>query len=375
MHRATTLGLATLLATGAQAADVELVHSGWVLEADGAAAAPSARLRVALYPDATSAGPAAWEDQFDGALDAYGRFTVVLGSGAPLPHTVLDLPELWIEHQIVGKEPLRPRQLLYRVPRAEVAHRVAAGAPAPSCGEAGAMLWSTEDAALLVCDGAAWQVVESRVRRTLVRHDAALRWSDGSAAPSCLAYLQHADYRAEGDDRYWIDPSGAGAFEVECAMAAGGWTVLWRLPSATPSDAVWGWNGTSASTSFNGADGYNARAAWDVAFSEWRVGSPTQGWHSTNYAGRFTDTVVIQTNVKAIPGYTERPYDDAYHVGFHQVRPNSQCACRLSAGFDNDVGFNDTQHGVLCRGHNVAGNPPRAAINHVVSAGFSLMAR
>lgn len=155
-----------LAATAARADDVELLHSGRLLDATGAPRSGPHDLRVALYA-ADSPGEAqalAWEDTFADVPLADGFFSVVLGSGAPLPAATLDAGALYVEHQLVGQDPLAPRQLLYRTPRAEVARRVPVAAlPDRDCDAAGAVAWDPEAEALRVCDGAYWRVVEAVV--------------------------------------------------------------------------------------------------------------------------------------------------------------------------------------------------------------------
>lgn len=234
------LGLALIALSGvASASDIELAHSVRLLDADGAPISGVQDLRVALYthPTATT-GALAWEDTFEDASIEAGYAALILGSGAPLPSSVLNASALWVETQVGTDPPLAPRTVLYRAPHAEVAHRVRASAtPTGGCSDEGALLFDRDADQLLVCDGVEWIPVGGR--RSLVTVDGARQWSDGTHGASCRDYFEDPDYPGALDGLYRIDPDGAGAEAARlawCDMSTspGGWTLIFHAYHLDP---------------------------------------------------------------------------------------------------------------------------------------------
>jgi hypothetical protein len=151
----------SLWAWVAVAADVEFTHSGRLTSAAGLPVDGAVSLTVRLFTQAspTATPVEAWSDTFASVPVDGGYFTVVLGSGAGLPASVFDAPTVLVEHQIVGLDPMAPRQTLFRVPQADVARRIASATSDGPCDQPGALVWDDANDRIGVCDGSVWRRV------------------------------------------------------------------------------------------------------------------------------------------------------------------------------------------------------------------------
>lgn len=152
--------VAVMAPLAASAADVEFAHSGRLVDSVGNPVNGEISLQVRLFTQTTPQDPQLqmWEDTFDLSHMSDGYFSLILGSGEPLPSSVFDAQAVFVEHQVVGQDPLTPRQMLYRVPAAEVAHRVRTSAAlSTSCDDTGALFFNTATNLLMVCNGSTWQ--------------------------------------------------------------------------------------------------------------------------------------------------------------------------------------------------------------------------
>lgn len=218
--------------TLAFAGNIELAHQARLLDAQGEPIDGTVDLAVSLWNSEMGTAPAdlAWRGTFSQTPVSSGYVSVVLGGTDALPSSVLDTPELWVQHELGAALP--GRSLLYRVPIAEVANRVPVAASAGgSCDTEGALVFDRSAQALRVCSGTNWLDVTTSAARSLVATNGVYAWSDGSTAASCRAYLEDTDYAGEGDGMYRIDASGGGAsapVDAYCDMTSspGGWTLI-----------------------------------------------------------------------------------------------------------------------------------------------------
>ncbi len=185
----------------------------------------------------------------------------------------------------------------------------------------------------------------------------------------------------------------------------GGWTVLFMLGSfsgnpASTCDSThpnhvarWGYAGTATTTYINEVDSsgdYSQPALWGTTFSEWSVGSPTQGFIMASMATAFDQDVVLasysapsvssgaayscaSSTCTAIPGTNVVWHIDNYHFAFNYDSPGSSPAvCRFSALADQDVSWNDVVGGLMCINWD-----SQSCSHHTldITGGYRLMAR
>ncbi len=98
------------------------------------------------------------------------------------------------------------------------------------------------------------------------------RFADNSAATSCLAYLQHAEYAGEGDATYWLDHDGAGGlpeFEAFCDMTTqgGGWTLVIKYDRDQAAAGSFGLDLNSGRISINPNDLLNLNTTGNLTAS------------------------------------------------------------------------------------------------------------
>lgn len=290
------VGLMTL--SVAQAAPVELLHQARLLGAGGEPLQGPQTVDVALYAS-EGASTAAWSDSFD-VVAQDGFFAVRLGSEASLDSSLLTAaPSLWIGLTVGSTE--LSRQELVSVPSAVFADRArgvaSEASPSGSC-EPGELRFDPDADALALCgNGGVWRTVSTLATLELV--SGARQWTDGSYAPTCLAYRQPTDssYQytgATGSGLYRIDPDGAGPDApqaVYCDMVTdgGGWTLVasnhWddtTMPSGTARTDLFltatGYSGNPSTS----ADYLIGPIVSDIVFSEARV-----------FSDRFDDGSVV----------------------------------------------------------------------------------
>jgi hypothetical protein len=164
-----------------------------------------------------------------------GYFRVVLGQGSTLlddaifDHAPLSVA-VFVDGQRLGEA--MPLLSMPSAARAERALRVPVESSGitGACADEGRIAYDTALSALRVCASGTWRAIGTK---TIVSSGGGRRWSDGSAAASCLDYLTPAAgflyAGAVGNGTYTIDVDGGGALpeaDVECDMSGGGWTVL-----------------------------------------------------------------------------------------------------------------------------------------------------
>lgn len=160
------LTLVALLAlSGAQAAPVQLAHSGRLVDATGEPLSGAHTVQVALY-DAATDGNLVWQRSYDVEL-ASGYYSLLLSEGTPsLDSDLFDGSGLWLQ-LAADSAPLGARQPLGAVPRSVHATTVSGGevvlpaSPSGSCTE-GALSRDATTGVLRLCHGATLVDVASR---------------------------------------------------------------------------------------------------------------------------------------------------------------------------------------------------------------------
>jgi hypothetical protein len=160
-------------------------------------------------------------------------------------------------------------------------------------------------------------------------------------------------------------------------------------------NARWGYDGTASQSLVDEAlttGDWSQPKGWSRVFTEWQVGSQSQGFRNFKKATHFLaaeivascapsprklgDPEVICTNPSTcatVPGVGwDTMSTDQWYVAFNQARTNSKSKCRFTYGYDNDVAWNDTQQGVLCTYWDGKQN---GHLRMTVGAGYRLMAR
>lgn len=198
--------------------------------------------------------------------------------------------------------------------------------------------------------------------------------------PTCALANCKAWYDAgnTSDGIYKIDPDGLDTgepeFNVYCDMttAGGGWTVLFRIDVA--DNSYWGYSGTMTSGGFNeNSYGYSQTKAWNMTFTQWYIINPGKGNAQRDYTTTFNSSAVLASGA-IIPGYTHQSYYDGHHWGHNMKNTGgaSHGRCRLSEGWDNNVGTDNTQHGIMCLAYN---GTSIYASRFSMGLGFTYMAR
>jgi hypothetical protein len=238
--------LALLSSIGvAEAAPVQLSHSGRVLDTVGTPISGTHDLRVRLLRADTSA---AHTESFDDVAIDGGYYQVVLGSVTALDHSVFASPPLTVEvavdGQVLGLQPLLAVGNAASATRTDTIDVVSLSGT--SCTTAGRIVWNTATSDLQVCVGGTWRAPGVK---TIVLQGASRRWSNGTTATSCNEYRYPTGsglYQGQvGDGDYTIDPDGAGTtygeIVVSCDMttSGGGWT---RVVAQNYDQATTGWS-------------------------------------------------------------------------------------------------------------------------------------
>lgn len=199
--------LFSALAAVAQAAPIQLQHQARLIDASGAPIHGATEVTVSLHDDA-STPTARWTRTWTAQVED-GYFTALLdtdGSGTPLDSAWF-AADLWVAHAVDGV-PLLPRTRLVHAPRAAwsveageagradvaAAVDVLASGASGACAEAGRVVWDAAQAALRVCDGAAWR--DATPPRTVTLGDAG-GTCDGARAGE-LAYRSAHLYLCDG---------------------------------------------------------------------------------------------------------------------------------------------------------------------------------
>lgn len=233
--------IASLFASVASAAPVQLAHQGRLVDAAGRPYDGVRPVTVALYDHATLGGPThlLHDETVGGVVFASGHYAVTLGGapGDPLSSDVFANPEVWLELTVDGTT-LAPRERIHHVPLAAYAASTGAarldagGTVGTACSPIGAIAFDTALDALKVCASTGWTIAGAN--QGIVVAGSGRRWADGTYARTCKDYLTPvAGYTytgVTGDGTYTVDPDGFGTgvspFDVVCDMTGGGWTVL-----------------------------------------------------------------------------------------------------------------------------------------------------
>lgn len=273
--------LLALTPLAAHAGAVDLTHQGRLLDASGAALSGTRDLTFRLWADETStaAGDLLSEHPVAGVSLADGYYSVVL-AGVDTADLAGDA---WIGVTVGTGVELSPRQPLTTVPRAAalVGGATVGGAlvlghePGTTCTQVGAIQYDPVLLQLEACDGSLWVPVGGR--RVVLDASGARRWSDGTFASSCEAYVRpplgYEYLGAVGDGVYLLDPdgNGAGAFPAWCdqTTAGGGWTLALRAQGSASTFTFWSpyWEGTGTLNAANPAPDVDLDAKYP-AFNE-----------------------------------------------------------------------------------------------------------
>ena len=203
------------------------------------------------------------------------------------------------------------------------------------------------------------------------------------AAVDCAELLGQRSAAADGV--YWIDPDGAGAFEVLCDMTTdgGGWTMV---ASFNNDDGAYNWtqysNGTNNAVNWRNQTTFGSLSAYDTADYKseayWRVDGvdllakdDAGGWasYAGGVSGSLYDTVTSYTSCQTTfrAGVTVASSDSTVatygQLNYYGADPNNSSLCPLN----NSV--NATDSSVIAMAHEGCGTAGFGHVGYLSSDG------